>query len=116
MLFHILSPSRAELCPQDGPMTCSGTYIVTQADVDSGKCSNTADVTSKSPDGKNIPHSQEKTVVMLGSATVTIGEALCLLDVRVFGGQRSVNGVHRICRRGHYKPPPPMYALPNHGR
>lgn len=75
-------PFRIELlCPHDEPMKCSGTYIVTQADVDSGKRSNTAHVTSTSPDGKDIDNSQEKTVLLLGSAAVSIGEALCLLIV-----------------------------------
>lgn len=76
-----LVPSRTELCPQDEPMECSGTYTVTQADVDNGERSNTAKVTSTSPDAKVVWHSQEKTVLVLGSAAVSIGEALCLMNV-----------------------------------
>ena len=68
-------PSRPELCPQDVPVKCSATYTVTQADVDSGKRSNTASVKSTSPDGATTSDDDEETVLVLGSAGVTIGEA-----------------------------------------
>lgn len=71
----LFSMSHAELCPQDDPLECVGTYTLTQADVDSGTRTNTADVTSTSPDGTTATDSHENTMDILGSATVTIGEA-----------------------------------------
>jgi len=62
--------SSPELCPQDAPMKCSATYTVTQADVDSGKRSNTVTVT----DGATSDD-DETTVLVHGSAEVTLGEA-----------------------------------------
>ena len=71
-----LAPSRTELCPGDAPKTiCSGTYVITQADVDSGKRNNKATVTCKSPDGQDIENSQHNTVTVLGTSEVSIGEA-----------------------------------------
>lgn len=78
VLSHVLplAPSRTELCPGDAPKTiCSGTYVITQADVDSGKRNNKATVTCKSPDGQDIENSQHNTVTVLGTSEVSIGEA-----------------------------------------
>lgn len=88
--------SHAELCPQDGPMVCVGTYTLTQADVDSGTRSNTVEVTSTSPDGTTTRDSHDNTVNIVGSATVTIGES-CIeyTFVPVPLGYRLL-----VCRRG----------------
>lgn len=67
--------SHAEFCPQDESLECVSKYTITQADVDSGTRTNTAHVTSTSPDGTTTLGSQGNTVDVLGSATVTIGEA-----------------------------------------
>ncbi len=79
MVFHALPlvPSRTErlLCPGDGPKTiCSGTYTVTQADVDSGERNNTAHVTSQSPDNRAITDNEHDTVAVVGTSGVSIGE------------------------------------------
>jgi len=54
---------------------CSGTYIVTQADVDTGERNNTASVTYESPDKRRIESAQSNTVAVTGSSAVSIGEA-----------------------------------------
>lgn len=78
MPFHVvpLAPSRTDLCPGDGlKKICSGTYIVTQADVDTGERNNTASVTYESPDKRRIESAQSNTVAVTGSSAVSIGEA-----------------------------------------
>lgn len=57
-------------------MECFGAYILKQPDVDSGERNNTAHVTVTSPDGTTSVLSDEVILAVLGSAEVTIGEAM----------------------------------------
>lgn len=61
-------------CPQDGTYTCTGTYVVQQADMDAGMYGSTSSITAVSPNGTtivdDIHHSQE----LLGDSEVSVGE------------------------------------------
>ena len=55
-------------------MTCTGTYTIDQADMDSGSKGNTGTVTSLSPTGASVSDTSEDSVLLTGTAVVTLGE------------------------------------------
>ncbi|CAM9777771.1 unnamed protein product, partial [Sphacelaria rigidula] len=63
----------SELCPQEPIMTCTGTYTIDQADMDSGSKSNTGKVTSLSPTGDSVGDTSEDRVLLTGTASMTLG-------------------------------------------
>lgn len=63
-----------DICPEDAPMKCSGTYEVNQADMDRGFVGNTFAVSASSPDEENVGGSTSESVALPGNPVVTIGE------------------------------------------
>lgn len=74
---HYPASHPLDMCPQDTPMECSGTYTVKQTDVDSGLLENTFTVSASSPDLPDEPDvggSESTTVALPGTPLATIGE------------------------------------------
>lgn len=68
--------SSVELCPQDPTMTCTGTYTIDQADMNSGRKNNTGEVTSLSPMDNLVGDTNDDVVLLAGTASITFGEEM----------------------------------------
>lgn len=61
-------------CPQDEPVTCIGTYVVKQNDMDTGSYGTTSNVTAVSPNGSHIEDITDHSAGLIGAAGISIGE------------------------------------------
>lgn len=61
-------------CPQDDSFTCHGTYFIKQSDMDFGSYNSTSDVTAVSPNGSLIEDYTNHSAVLIGAASIWIGE------------------------------------------
>ena len=77
-------------CPQStldplATMTCSATYVVTQADVDAGSIANTATVSGTPPIGSPVSDVDSVTVTATSSPSLTVGKTVDQATVAAAG-------------------------------